>query len=116
MRINLYFMGRGPFVKLAVDSPLCEGVSLILMPRFESNSLTPETLGGLKARGVNLWCWCDACSYNKTIEIDWIIGRLGETFPVPSVASRMKCSNCKSRKIAARPDWVFGSYMGILKN
>lgn len=63
----------------------------------------PETIGGLRARGVGLWCWCEACHHQARFAAEAM--PFPAALPVPAVARRLICSRCGGREIYARPDW-----------
>lgn len=62
-------------------------------------------LGDLKARDVDVFCWCNRCGHNAVVEIDRLLLELGPAYPVPEVGTKMRCSGCGCKDIATRPDW-----------
>lgn len=64
----------------------------------------PVTLSWLRARGLNIWVWCEACSHSAILAPDPLLARLGD-YAIPDLGQRLYCSQCRSRAIFARPDW-----------
>ena len=62
-------------------------------------------LGEILQAGVDVFCWCNRCGHNATIPSARLVAELGPTFAVPEIGSRMRCSGCGSKDVAARPDW-----------
>ena len=62
-------------------------------------------LGEILQAGVDVFCWCNRCGHNATISSARLVAELGPTFTVPEIGSRMRCSGCGSKDVAARPDW-----------
>ena len=77
------------------------------MPRTRRghDKLQPETLGGLLAKGLDVWAWCPACCHNAVLASAGLAARLGVSFAVPDVAKRLRCTRCNGREAEARPDW-----------
>jgi len=67
----------------------------------------PETLSGLIAKDLQLWCYCIKCAREKILEPRDIIERQGDG-PVPTAGSRWRCS-CGYRPIHTKPHWVYES-------
>jgi hypothetical protein len=67
--------------------------------------ITPETLGGLEAKGLDVWAWCPQCYREKSVSVETLRQCLPESFPVPSVGQRLVCSECGKKGVEARPDW-----------
>lgn len=66
----------------------------------------PQTrLGDLHREGVDIFCWCNRCGHNASIDVPLLIGRFGPALPVPEVGARLRCSGCGSKDVATRPDW-----------
>lgn len=42
---------------------------------------------------------CSACRYNSRIDLDALAGRLGADFPLRELRKRLRCSQCRSRRI-----------------
>jgi hypothetical protein len=79
------------------------------MPRRQRQSTTaPETLGGLAAKGLDVWCWCNGCPHSAVLRTGDLIARLGTGFPIPEIGSRLVCVCCGGRLAEARPDWPSG--------
>ena len=62
-------------------------------------------LAEIQVHNVDVFCWCNRCGHNATISSSRLAAELGPTFPVPDIGSRMRCSGCGSKDVAARPDW-----------
>jgi len=62
-------------------------------------------LGDLDAENVPVFCWCNRCSHNATVDLSLLISRLGPAMPVPEVGATMRCSSCGSKDVATRPAW-----------
>ena len=62
----------------------------------------PVTLDDLARAGKLLWVYC--CDCGRERDVDPLSVPLPPNFPVPSVATRMKCSACGSRKINTKPE------------
>ena len=62
----------------------------------------PVTLDDLARAGKLLWVYC--CDCGRERDVDPLSVPLPPNFPVPSVATCMKCSACGSRKINTKPE------------
>lgn len=62
-------------------------------------------LGALVREGLGVFCWCNRCGHNATLASDRLAAELGPDIPVPEVATRLRCSGCGSKDVAARPEW-----------
>ena len=62
-------------------------------------------LGDLLERDVGIFCWCNRCGHNASLDSRRLVAELGPVFPVPEVGARLRCSGCGSKDIATRPDW-----------
>lgn len=62
----------------------------------------PVTLGDLAREGKLLWVYC--CDCGRERNIDPAALPLPSSYPVPSVGKHLKCSECGSRKINAKPE------------
>jgi hypothetical protein len=71
----------------------------------------PVTLGDLVPEGKLLWLYCRDCYRERDVE-PTSIGLPLET-PVPEVGNKMKCSECGSRKIDARPELHRGGVVAM---
>lgn len=65
----------------------------------------PVTLGDLRTEAIGVFCWCNRCGHNATVDLDRLIGELGPRFAVPEVGARMRCTGCGARDVATRPAW-----------
>ena len=61
------------------------------------------TLGDLARRGARLSAWCQMCGRHRVMHVALLIARLGRDISLDSVAERLACSACGSRRIDARP-------------
>ncbi|MFG1247279.1 hypothetical protein [Xanthobacter flavus] len=62
----------------------------------------PMDLANMRANGVrHIMAYCVACNHTSDVLVD----HLPDETPVPSIARRMRCSACGSRKVTARPAW-----------
>lgn len=48
---------------------------------------------------------CNACHRHVVIETVTLIERLGADYPVPQVHWHLRCANCGSKEVQARPEW-----------
>ncbi|MEE2688668.1 MAG: hypothetical protein VX430_04500 [Pseudomonadota bacterium] len=62
-------------------------------------------LGKIMQSGIDVFCWCNRCGHNATISSAHLATELGLAFAVPEIGSRMRCSGCGSKDVAARPNW-----------
>ena len=65
----------------------------------------PSTLADLAEAGVAVFCWCNRCGHNATLETSKLIDALGAGYPIPEVGARLRCRECRSKNIATRPAW-----------
>ena len=65
----------------------------------------PATVGDLAADGLGVFCWCHRCSHSAVLDAQMLVAQLGPHHPVPALAARLRCTNCGSRDVAARPAW-----------
>ena len=63
------------------------------------------TLGELLHEKVDVFCWCNRCGHNATLETLQLFGELGPAIPVPEIGARLRCSGCASKDVATRPAW-----------
>jgi len=68
----------------------------------------PVTLGDLARDRRLVWIWCHHCARGRRLRADTLARRLGEDFPVPGLAARLRCRACGGREVDARPDWPAG--------
>ena len=73
----------------------------------ESKDLVgPVTLADMMHEGLLIFCWCNHCGHNNTLDPVQLTNELGSFFPVPELAGRMRCSLCQTRRdITTRPAW-----------
>jgi len=74
------------------------------MDRTESRTRA-TSLGDLARDSVDVFCWCNRCGHNATVETKTLIAQLGPSFPVPEIGAKMRCTGCGSKDVATRPDW-----------
>ena len=65
----------------------------------------PTTLADIQQDGLLVFCWCNRCGHNASIDTSILIATLGPLYPVPEIGHHMRCSICHTRDIATRPDW-----------
>ena len=70
-----------------------------------SDQEDPATLADMIHEGLSIFCWCNRCGHNSTIDPVPLTNVLGSFFPVPELGGRMRCSLCKARDITTRPAW-----------
>lgn len=63
------------------------------------------TLAELATERIGVFCWCNRCGHNATLESPPLEAELGPGFPVPEIGARLRCSGCGSKDIATRPAW-----------
>jgi hypothetical protein len=80
------------------------------MAQIES---THVTLGDLERSGKLLWVYCCDCGRERDLEPGAL--PLPREYPVPKVATRMKCSACGSRKINTKPELYPGGIEAMRK-
>ena len=66
---------------------------------------SPVTLADMMHEGLLIFCWCNRCCHNSTVDPVQLTNELGSFFPVPELSGRMRCSVCQSRDITTRPAW-----------
>ena len=71
----------------------------------------PVTLGDLDNEGKLLWVYCNECCRERDVP-PLSLGLPPET-PVPQLGNRLKCSQCGSRKISAKPELYPGGIEAI---
>ncbi len=62
----------------------------------------PVTLGDLIARQAKVWGYCLDCCREREIPSEIIA--LPKRTPVPDIGARMRCSNCRGRRIETKPE------------
>ena len=65
----------------------------------------PVALGDLAAEAIGVFCWCNRCGHNATVDIERLVRELGPQFAVPEVGARMRCTGCGAKDVATRPAW-----------
>lgn len=75
------------------------------MPRHDTPT-NPETLNGLKSKGLDVWSWCLASHREAVVPVDELLERLPGGFAVPDVGTVLKCSECGQKVPAVRPAWT----------
>ncbi len=65
----------------------------------------PVTLADMIQEGLSIFCWCNRCGHNGTVDPVQLKNVLGSLFPVPELGGRMRCSLCQKRDITTRPAW-----------
>ena len=74
--------------------------------KAESNKQkNPVTLADIIYQKLSIFCWCNHCGHNSTIDPAPIKNILGPLFPVPEIGKRMRCSLCQACNITTRPAW-----------
>jgi len=73
--------------------------------RDEEQQRQAATLGELAAQGLRVFCWCNRCGHNATLDSARLIAELGPQFPVPEVGGKLRCTGCDGKDIATRPAW-----------
>ncbi len=63
------------------------------------------TLGDLATKSIGVFCWCNRCSHNATVDIERLVHELGPNCAVPEVGARMRCTGCGAKDVATRPAW-----------
>lgn len=71
----------------------------------EKQTYDPAPLSSLIEINVRLFVYCVDCHHNAVIDTEPVAEYLGADFPIPQVASRMRCSHCGSRHVTANPNW-----------
>ncbi len=67
--------------------------------------MEPETLGGLRDKGLDIFAYCNRCHHNGVVSTVMLLAQLGPGHAVPAVGSRLVCASCGARDIATRPNW-----------
>jgi len=55
-------------------------------------------VGDILRRGVPLWATCRGCGHRARVDPGQVADRVGYDMPVPSLASKMRCTRCGGRK------------------
>ncbi|MEM1400573.1 MAG: hypothetical protein AAGF58_11865 [Pseudomonadota bacterium] len=75
------------------------------MIRAEDSALPAMRLGALLDQKIDVFCWCNRCGHNQVMPTPTLVNLLGPDIAVPEIGARMRCSRCKSRDVATRPNW-----------
>ena len=62
-------------------------------------------LGDIADAGLAIFCWCNRCGHNSSVDSRMLAAKVGPALPVPEIGTRMRCTNCQSKDIATRPAW-----------
>lgn len=73
----------------------------------------PQTLGDVKSYGVDIFCYCNRCGHNSVVPVDLLIDQLGPAYEVPKVWRWLRCQECDSKDVQARPNW---KGLGVVAN
>lgn len=65
----------------------------------------PMRLGDLLDQELDVFCWCNRCSHNGTLDRMLLLRQLGPAIAVPEIGARLRCSGCGSKDVATRPAW-----------
>ena len=65
----------------------------------------PETLAGLAAKGLDIYAYCNRCNHSAVAPLAILLVKLGPSWAVPAVGSRLVCRSCGSKDISTRPHW-----------
>src|SRR5829696_2693113 len=69
------------------------------------------SLGNMREHGVQsvlAICQEASCGHSVSVSTDG----LPDSFPVPDVALRLRCSACGSQAVKRQPDWRKGQWLG----
>lgn len=72
---------------------------------FKTEAVHPATLADIQQDKLPIFCWCNTCGHNASIDPAILIEILGPLYPVPEIGRHMRCSVCQKRDIATRPHW-----------
>src|SRR5829696_7213613 len=75
----------------------------------EGNEIRPMSLGNMREHGVRsvkASCQETNCGHSASIKVE----DLPDSFPVPDVSMRLRCSACGSRNVKTQPDWREGQW------
>ena len=75
----------------------------------DGNEIRPMSLRNMREHGVRsvlAICQEASCGHAGSINVD----NLPDSFPVPDVALRLRCSMCGSRNVKTQPDWKEGGW------
>lgn len=71
----------------------------------EERRLKASKLGDLARADVEVFCWCNRCGHNASLDSGRLAAEFGPSYPVPEVGAGLRCSGCGSKDVATRPDW-----------
>jgi len=65
----------------------------------EQPPITIRTLGDLRANGMGLSAYCAACHHHRALNLDDLIGKLGEDFVYvgSDLNRRLRCTECDEK-------------------
>jgi hypothetical protein len=75
----------------------------------DGNEIRPMSLRNMREHGVRsvlAICQEASCGHSGSINVD----SLPDSFPVPDVSLRLRCSACGSRNVKTQPDWKEGGW------
>ena len=75
----------------------------------DGNEILPMSLRNMREHGVRdvlAICQQASCGHSGSINVD----HLPDSFPVPDVSLRLRCSACGSRNVKTQPDWKEGGW------
>lgn len=73
--------------------------------RRSEESRRAARLGDIADAGLAIFCWCNRCGHNSSVDSWMLAAKIGPALPVPEIGTRMRCANCQSKDIATRPGW-----------
>lgn len=73
--------------------------------RRSEESRRAARLGDIANAGLAIFCWCNRCGHNSSVDSRTLAAKVGPSLPVPEIGARMRCANCQSKDIATRPGW-----------
>jgi hypothetical protein len=75
----------------------------------DGNEIRPMTLRNMREHGVRsvlAICQEANCGHSGSLNVD----HLPDSFPVPDVSLRLRCSTCGSRNVKTQPAWREGQW------
>jgi hypothetical protein len=75
----------------------------------DGNEIQPMSLGNMREHGVPsvaAHCQESSCDHSASVNVD----SLPDSFQVPDVSLRLRCSACGSRNVKTQPDWKEGGW------
>ena len=73
--------------------------------RAKESCSKPATLAQLRARRIDVWAWCNACSHHAVLPLTLLLRRFGPEMPMPALRHELRCGDCGSTNVEARPHW-----------